>query len=257
MAINRNIINYHKSIAMELAASKDRIRNLIGNAHWLTDGAHKEAILRKILNSFLPKKVQVGTGFICHNRGASSQIDIIIYLSDKPTLFKDENLVLVTPDAAETIIEVKTKIRTPRELGTILEKIAKNAEIMRRKNSWHGQVGLFVFDDSSINDREILYSLNRHARGSEKRIINWIAFGPNRFFRYWNYEANSPLRKPEWKSYDLKDLAQPYFISNVVWDVTRNIPEEMQFAWFPIEGGKERYAKWKIRLTKRSRPEPI
>jgi len=65
------------------------------------------------------------------------------------------------------------------------------------------------------------------------------------------------MRQRMWRSYNLKDLAQPYFISNVVWDVTSNIPQEMQFAWFPIEGGKEQYAKWRIGLAKGSRPEQV
>ena len=49
MPIQRNFLEYHKSIARELEATKDRIRQLIGDKHWLTDGEHKEAVLRRVL----------------------------------------------------------------------------------------------------------------------------------------------------------------------------------------------------------------
>lgn len=40
---------HFKSLALELNALKDRVRNFIDDAHWLTDGEWKEAVLRAML----------------------------------------------------------------------------------------------------------------------------------------------------------------------------------------------------------------
>jgi len=63
------------------------------------------------------------------------------------------------------------------------------------------------------------------------RVINWVAAGPHLFVRYWSRgeEVDSPIAGAVWHSYDLKDLAQ-------------------RFAWFPVEGGKERRRKMYVPL---------
>jgi hypothetical protein len=104
----------------------------------------------------------------------------------------------------------------------------------------------------------ILRALQSAANGRENKVVNWIAFGPDRFFRFWkNSKKNvkGPYDGPAWHSYDLADgLAHAYFVSNVVWDVSRQNSLKMQYAWFPAEGGKERYRRWYIPL---SNGEPV
>jgi hypothetical protein len=93
MPINRDFVAYQKSIAEELRSTKDRIRQLIDQEHWLSDGEHKESILRNILRSRLPESVRIGRGFVCFPRSAngskksSGQIDILITSQNKPTLY--------------------------------------------------------------------------------------------------------------------------------------------------------------------------
>jgi hypothetical protein len=62
--LQRNLIGYHSSIAEELQATKNRVRSLIGSDHWLTDGEHKESILRSVLRTRLPQSVSIGRGFV-------------------------------------------------------------------------------------------------------------------------------------------------------------------------------------------------
>ena len=112
MPIRTDFFGYHKSIAQELEATKDRVRQLIGSTHWETDGEHKEAIIRKVLRNHLPESVRIGKGFVCFESHTSTQIDVLITAVDKPTLFKDGELVLVTPDAVHAVIEVKTAMRS-------------------------------------------------------------------------------------------------------------------------------------------------
>ena len=55
---------YLSSLAKELSSSSDRVRDLIGNAHWLTDGHHKEHLLRSVLARHLPSGMVAARGFV-------------------------------------------------------------------------------------------------------------------------------------------------------------------------------------------------
>ena len=87
---------YHKSLTEELYSVKDRIRNLV--EHWPTDGEWKESALRTVLRRHLPDQVLVGRGFVAARNYSSTQIDLLVLRPPKPTLFRDGDLVIVTPD---------------------------------------------------------------------------------------------------------------------------------------------------------------
>lgn len=263
MPTQTDFLEYHKSIARELNATKDRVRHLIGGAHWQTDGEHKEAVLRKVLRSHLPESVRIGKGFVCFQNDASSQIDVLITANDKPTLFKDGELALVTPDAVQAIIEVKTSLTSRSELRDALTKLADNVALIRSAHHIGCLAGLFVFDeraDRSVSDRAVLEELQSIVNEQQYRLINWIALGPNRFFRYWDRgsEVSSICLSSVWHSYELPDgLAHAYFLSNVAWDVTRErglVDHHMQYAWFPVEGGKELFRRWCVSRDKSDGP---
>ena len=246
--ISRNLQEYHRSITQELQVVKDRIRNLIGDVHWQTDGEHKEAVLRKVLRTHLPESMRVSKGFVCYPDGTSTQLDILITARDKPTLFKDGDLILVTPDAVKAIIEVKTNLGSQTIRGA-LDTLASEVEKIRLHQQ-QCKAGLFIFEDSRIGDEDILATVQKVSRGQETRVVNWIAVGPSRFVRFWpdGSRANSQINGPVWHSYELVELAYAYFVGNVVWGVSSDNSLEMQFAWFPIRGGKECYRTYYISL---------
>ncbi len=257
MPNHRNFLDYHRCIAKEIEITKNRIRYLIGLNHLPTDGEWKEIVLRKVLRTHLPESLRVGRGFVCCRDENSTQIDILVTACDKPTLFKDGELVLVTPDTVGAIIEVKTSLRSRLEIQNAINKLSINVEKIRTSGNPDCQAGLFVYDRKKIADGIILQALQSAADGQENKVINWIAFGPNLFFRFWKsgQAVNSPCNGPVWHSYDLPDgLAHAYFVSNVVWDVSRQNSLSMQYAWFPVEGGKERFRRWYVPL---SNGEPI
>src|SRR5882724_3883180 len=101
---------YFRSLTAEINALKDRIRNFIGEKHWLSDGLWKESVIKAILRRYLPGAAGVGTGFVVTDMGPTTQIDILIYDLTKPVLFRDGDFVIVTADAALGLIEVKTRI---------------------------------------------------------------------------------------------------------------------------------------------------
>jgi len=59
-----DVIKYFESLSTELSSLKDRVRYIIDDKHWLTDGEWKESVLRSILRRHLPSSVCVGSGFL-------------------------------------------------------------------------------------------------------------------------------------------------------------------------------------------------
>ena len=258
MPVETDYLKYHQSISKELKATQDRIRNLIGSKHWLTDGEHKEAVLRKVLRSQLPEEYNVGKGFICFENSSSTQIDVLITNKKKPTLFKDGELFILTPDCVQAILEVKTS-QNNAELRDTLNKLSNQIQAIRETGNpcW---AGLFIFDESCTHENA-LYALFDAANCNENRVINFVALGPKDFFRFWlngNRQANGYFEGPVWHSYNFTDrtmhgLSHAYFISNIVMNLSEGSYPHSAYAWFPIkgDGGKERYRQQFISLHDR------
>jgi hypothetical protein len=117
------IENYFRSLTAEVEALKDRVRQLIEDRHWQTDGEWKESVVRQMLRRHLPASASVGRGFVVTATQSSHQLDVLVFDSSKPVLFKDGDLVFVTPDAVFGVIEVKSRA-TQRILATAAEKLA-------------------------------------------------------------------------------------------------------------------------------------
>lgn len=264
MPVEASILEYHRSVSRELRATKNRIRHLLGRNHYQTDGEHKEAILRRALRTYLPGTLRVGRGFICYPGGRSStQVDVLITDTRYPTLFQDGDTVIVTADAVRAIIEVKTSRRNPAEIGEAVNKLGDDIYDIREAGNRQCQAGLFVYDEHTVSDSAILEKLALRAEGNEQKVVNWIAYGPHRFFRFWKpgqAPANAPVREAVWHSYRLRGLAYSYFLSNVVWETAvqqdlrqqgRYVPRTTEDMWFALEedGGKENYRKWYVPLV--------
>lgn len=242
MAIEQDFISYHKSIGDVLKNSEKRIRNLIGRSHWLTDGEHKESILRKVISDFSPEMYRIGSGFVCFPRTAdnSGQVDILVTSKMHPTLYKSGELHFVTPDCANAIVEVKTKLANGKGLDSVLEKLCGQIEKIRRSNPecW---AGLFIYEAGGLTERDVLDSLQRVTENNSEKAINCIAIGTNKLIRYWSngHSTNGLTREPVWHGYELHHLSQPYFISNLISHLSPGFSEETAEAWFPIAETKE------------------
>jgi hypothetical protein len=120
---------YFHALAKELDALKDRVRQL--KQHWPTDGEWKESVLRTVLRRHLPGDVSVGRGFVVSAEHESSQLDILIHDASRPVLFRDGDLVIVTPDAVLGVIEVKTSV-TVAEFRDAVAKLKQDISVVRR-----------------------------------------------------------------------------------------------------------------------------
>lgn len=233
----RDIVEYHKSTARELDAVKDRVRNLIDN-QWAHDGRHKEAILKNVIKQFLPKKFDIGTGFVVRREEGyglghehSNQIDIIVYDTSFPLLFIEGDFVITTPEAVRGIIEVKTNAES-QGLLSIIRKMNKNGLfIYGGKNNKSRPLfnGLFSYDGFDDIGRDITAIMERvgqpiidtfYEHRAEVNVwdyvVNHISLNKNIFLKHW-FDFNG---SKEYSLYNLEGLSYAYFISNLLYFVT-------------------------------------
>jgi hypothetical protein len=117
-----------------LSARVGLLERLLRSAHFPSLGQYKERLLAETIRGFLPSTVRVGTGFVLFphtddappagdyydplNQSAfsiSRQCDILVYDDARyPTIFRDQDFVIVRPEAVRAVIEVKGAISLPQ-----------------------------------------------------------------------------------------------------------------------------------------------
>jgi len=236
--IDKDICKYWESIAKELEAAKSRVRNLIGSAHWLTDGTHKEILLRSVLRCHLPEELNVCTGFVYKNAEISSQIDILVISKSGYTLFKEGELVIVTPHAVKAIIEVKTTLNGPSKMEEVLAKLARNSEVAEQELVQNrGQIwsGLFIYeqDTNEEKQKQILQEIVKVDSNGGR--ISSVAYGPDIFIKFFDTGGPGPM----WASHYCKGLASGCFVMDMLASLTRNLGNsDFQTPNKPILSGK-------------------
>lgn len=237
-----DLLSYHKSIGKELDTVKNRLRNLV--KHWQTDGEWKESALRTVLKNHLPNTSSVGRGFVISREEASTQIDLMVLKEGKPTLFKDSDLYIVTPDVPAVIVEVKTKLAGYKNWHEALLKLGEAAKICYEVSGNQPWLGLFVYQGTQNQAQHILNAVCEVYRETGIKI-NCVSCGNDIFMRFWPIGRSEEIEGYEddanreyWRIYKLEDFAKSYFISNLVdsiCDVDRVVTD---YSWFAIRGGK-------------------
>jgi hypothetical protein len=243
-----NLSAYHATLSDEIFSISNRVRELVktpdGQSHWLTDGEWKEAVLRSVLRRFLPEAVHVGRGFVVAHDYCSTQVDLLILRPMSPTLFRDGELVLVTPDAPAAIIEVKTGLSDAaqwNEAAVKLAAIGKACHLRSGRTPW---LGIFNYNDTRRNRAHVPNAISK-AYQEHGVAINCVSSGRGLFARFWpigEYEPGDHRvqdgEREYWRTYDLENLAPSYFTSNLVEAVCGFDRSHTAYVWFPIQGGK-------------------
>ncbi|MEM5640441.1 DUF6602 domain-containing protein [Bacillus toyonensis] len=240
--MDKGIEEFQRTLSRELITIKNRVKNLIGDAHWGEEGRYKESILKNVIGRFLPRNLSLGTGFIITNeRGElirSSQIDIIIYDNTYPLLFSEGDFIITTPESVRGLIEVKTAL----ESGDVKEVICKATQnaLLATQSKFNG---VFAFEKRGITiKRSKLNSNLKQAFYESKGLVNHLCIGENIFIKYWKSgEKNEHLIDEVYSFYNIHELSFSYFISNLIECVA---PEKvLDKSWFlyPIRtpNGKE------------------
>lgn len=271
LMVRPDFTKFHSTIADELTVKKNRVRNLIGGSHWLTDGEYKESILREIIRGRLSDTVVACKGFAClenssNNNAASQssgQLDIVLRDSLMGTLMKTEDTVFVLPQAVKGIIEVKTKLNNSRKASNkqgllhAIQKLSNDIKFIRENGGRDCLAGLFIYDENTSEEfpHRLLKTLQMVCKGDNNRVINYVSYGARWFVRFWTtserekgvpYSADTQA----WHLYKLDKLAQAYFINNFAVSLSP-IPiwEQSQSSFFPLDDeGKAYYRSHYITL---------
>ncbi|VFQ47383.1 hypothetical protein MSL71_50830 [Desulfoluna butyratoxydans] len=219
---------YFKSISLELTSLKNRVRNFIEDKHWLTDGEWKESVIRSVLMRNLPENIRVGRGFILSSGETSSQIDVLLYSADSPVLFRDGDLVFISPEAVLGVIEVKTQLNKYKLFETI-SKLQKIGTILRDNEECF--LSIFSYESGGIVSGDVLECLYS-TTNSSCDIIDLICLGDSYFIRYWDYNpsSSSSINYHRWHFYELREMSYGYFIHNILQKVC---PNHVDSRWFP------------------------
>jgi hypothetical protein len=227
-----NLNEYHKSINEEFKVLQNRVRNLI--KHWPEDGRYKEIVLQNILKRFLPKNIDVLTGFCIRaiERGRSEQskqIDIILYDSSYPVLFREGNFAIVPPEGIVGIIEVKSNINN-QNFDEIINTCNYNGTFIYDGKKRQHEIfnGIFSYDgvfkdDYSSKLRESYNSVTQDTASFS--AINFVSINNHFVRRNWV--------NPEYSLYTLEGLSFSYFISNLLETITKNAFGNNELLWYP------------------------
>ena len=259
---------YHRSLTDELHSLKNRLRNIVDDHNWQADGEYKESALRSVIRRHLPESMLVGRGFIVTEHTTSSQIDILIVDRNAPTLFKDGDLMIVTPDAVKAAIEVKTSLRPMQEIQEAVLKLAEIGRMSQRAASQNPiWTGIFVYDDGTDMDERQgnLLAAFQSAFEQTGYKVNCMAYGKHTLIRYWTADEVEYGRVPQelegelWRSYYVDGFAPSYLIGNLLESIAGVGRESSSYAWFPIVGGKYAFRTWLLPIGTRqpieARPE--
>src|SRR3989338_10337639 len=222
-----NLEEFHKSTTKEFEATKNRVRNLIGDSNWGDEGRYKEAILHNVIKRFLPKNLCIGTGFIVKASDkkyvCSNQVDIIIFDSQYPILFSEGDFVIVSPSSVKAVIEVKTNIKN-QNLEKTLIKANILGEFIGNRNIFNG---VFSFDgyEAEVSQSHISTKIKNSCK--RMTFVNHLTLNKNTFIKLWS-------TKNLFSVYNLQELSFSFFISNLLYHVTDNSILNDSELWFPM-----------------------
>jgi hypothetical protein len=226
--------DYFKSLSLELTSLKNRVRHFIKDKHWLSDGEWKESVLRASLSRCLPADIKIGRGFIYTPDKLSTQIDILLYASDAPVLFRDTDFVIVQPQAVLGVIEVKTKL----DRSGIRKAVSRTKEIGQLIPSVNRPfLSVFSYDCDVGDVSNVLEDLQSEVT-DKSRIIDFMCLGESRLIKYWHNDPaypQDPSLHDKWHSYKLEKMAYGYFIHNVLQALSPKYIEKNQDTWFPTQ----------------------
>lgn len=243
--IKVSTIDFHKTTTKELLAIKDRVRNLIN--HWGEDGRYKEAVIKTIIQRFLPEKFKIGTGFVVRqtadrgNHQSSNQIDLIIYDTAYPILFKETDFVILTPDSVVGIMEVKANA-TNQGLADIVRKANLNGKFIfdaktdKTKPLFNG---IFSYESTVNNVETVSNAVNTPwaeldgQANRQKFGVNHISLNQHWFYKFWKHEFDAG-NLPHY-FYEIRELSFSFFISNLMDLVSGTSVIENSNLWFPVD----------------------
>jgi len=142
----KDLEKFFGSTAMALDAQGQRVRNLIGDAHWQSDGTYKERLLKNSIREIVPSTFKVGDGFLIYRKDkeqehfeVSRQTDVLVY-DDRfvAPIFRDGDFAIILAETALAAIEVKSSWgNNCKQLGNGIKAVQSAHKLyqLARKNN--------------------------------------------------------------------------------------------------------------------------
>jgi|GEM_PF-2778187 len=227
--------DYFASLSGELDSQAQRVRQLIGSAHWGHDGRHKEVLLAELIRRHCPPTILVSTGFVISPNNLeirSSEQDILIVDASKEApLFHQGALVVAFAHTVLAAISVKTTMDSRTVKDTIdglqtIRQVSRDAG-RRGEQTWCG--GFFYrIDESWSKKNQLLYDNVKRCilqnpgpspiiEDDRPHII-----GPNcisdsaELSLIFDYERKGDKNTSRVRGYDCKQLATAVFLASLL-----------------------------------------
>jgi hypothetical protein len=199
-----DLTGYAALLGEGLSSKVGLLERLLRDAHYPSLGQYKERLLADTIKDFLPRTVEVGTGFVMFphadeappggpemhdplNQSAysvSRQCDILVYdVARFPPIFRDRDFVVIRPEAVRAVIEVK---------GSLSIKSARDA--------------LESFHDFAHKWRATQLFYLQHAQPTSP--------APGLFVMGWDLKRNK-LGRPTTSPARLRKLVADFYTANV------------------------------------------
>ena len=163
-----------RSWSWEIESRVNRVRSLIGSAHWASDGAHKEGLVESFLASRLPPDVEAGHGFLMDTRTNRCSREIDVLLRDtrqSAPLFSESGITICHPSAATAFLEIKSGFRKDA-LDAALDLVRTTQQLVfdsgSRQTIWRGIV-FFGMDETDAHDQRFQVLLNALRESAKKQ----------------------------------------------------------------------------------------
>lgn len=210
---------YLRSLADELAVQSKRVRNLIGDSHWLTDGHHKEYLLLSLLNRHLPTGVVASRGFVIshlNTRQRSKEQDILIVdTTIEAPLFHQSNVIISFPEAVIAAISVKSTL----DKDTLLDAIAgleSVASIIGECGCWLGGYWFEIGNPIANNPGKIYEYLAHQVQEESQTNDQFFSIQNANFFCSGHDYAFEYKKNRNLQVYSCSGLATGFFLAHLL-----------------------------------------
>ena len=147
----------------EIASKCNRVRNLIGDRHWLSDGKHKEQLILSHLQRYTGAGWRIGSGFVIALAGelVSPELDIHVSSAEVPPLLNDGDVQIIGAEGLAAYFEIKSTL-TSSTLDQVLSHQKEVLEVLKGVQSpiWCGA----IFFRSELSSKSLNETLVRHFR---------------------------------------------------------------------------------------------
>ena len=197
---------------MELSSSCNRVRDLIGESHWLSDGHHQEHLIQSVVARHLPSGMIATRGFVLDSsneqRCSTEQDILIIDSTEEAPVFYEGGLAIVFPHSVRASVSVKSTLDKETLLDSV-EGLHSVRELCKAQTRpiW---TGAYFFRQKS-KTKTLPYS-HLNSLVPAGKSINMLCASPDLLYRTDEKDDGSMLVR----GFTCGDLATGVFIAELI-----------------------------------------